>query len=44
MTWVIVPAIAALLALLAILVRTGLLRLRNSVRQSWTSLDSLLLE
>jgi len=44
MTWVIVPAIAALLALFAILIRSGLLRLRNSVRKSWASLDSLLLE
>ncbi|MGB5132576.1 MAG: LemA family protein [Steroidobacteraceae bacterium] len=44
MTWVIVPAIAALLALLVILVRSGLLRLRASVRKSWASLDELLLE
>jgi LemA protein len=44
MTWVIVPAIAALLALFAILVRSGLVRLRDSVRQSWASLDTLLLE
>ena len=44
MTWVIVPAIAALLALLAIFVRGGLLRLRDSVRKSWASLDTLLLE
>jgi len=44
MTWVIVTSIAALLALLAILVRGGLLRLRDSVRESWESLDSLLLE
>jgi len=44
MNWVIVPAIAALLALFAILIRSGLLRLRDSVRKSWTSLDSLLLE
>ena len=45
MTWVIVPAaIAVLLALLVILVRSGLLRLRDSVRNSWASLDSLLLE
>lgn len=44
MTWVIVPAIAVLLALFAILVRSGLLRLRDSVHKSWASLDSLLLE
>ena len=45
MIWVIVPAaIAALLAILVILVRSGLLRLRDTVRNSWTSLDSLLLE
>jgi LemA protein len=44
MIWVIVPAIAALLALLAILVRSGLLRLRASVQQSWAGLDALLLE
>lgn len=44
MIWVIVPAIAALPALLAILVRRGLLRLRESVRQSWAGLDALLLE
>jgi LemA protein len=44
MTWVIVPAIALLLALLAILVRSGLLRLRESVQESWAGLDSLLLE
>lgn len=44
MTWVIVPAIAALLALFAILVRSGLLRLRDSVHKSCAGLDSLLLE
>ena len=44
MTWVIVPAIAALLALFAILARNGLLQLRDSVHSSWASLDSLLLE
>jgi LemA protein len=44
MTWVIVPAIAVLLALFAILVRGGLLRLHDSVRKSWASLDSLLLD
>lgn len=44
MTWVIVPVIAALLALFAILVRSGLLRLHDSVRGSWASLDTLLLE
>ena len=44
MIWVIVPAIAVLLAFFAILVRSGLLRLRESVHQSWASLDSLLLE
>jgi LemA protein len=44
MIWVIVPAIAVLLALLAILVRSGLLRLRESVQQSWAGLDALLLE
>jgi len=44
MTWVIVPAIAALLALFAILARNGLLQLRDSVHRSWVSLDSLLLE
>ena len=44
MTWVIVPAIAALLALPAMLIRSGLLRLRASVQQSWAGLDALLLE
>ncbi len=44
MIWVTVPVIAALLVLVAILVRSGLLRLRDSVHQSWASLDSLLLE
>ena len=44
MTWVIVPAIAALLALFAFLVRNGLLQLRDSVHSSWANLDSLLLE
>jgi len=44
MTWVIVPAIAAVLVLLAIMVRSGLLRLRDSVQQSWANLDTLLLE
>ncbi|MSQ92299.1 MAG: LemA family protein [Gammaproteobacteria bacterium] len=44
MPWVIVPAIAALLALFAILARNGLLQLRDSVHSSWASLDSLLLE
>ncbi len=44
MTWVIVPAIFALLALFTILVRSGLLRLRDSVRKSWANLDALLLE
>lgn len=44
MTWVIVPAIAALLALFAFLVRNGLLQLRDSVHRSWANLDSLLLE
>ena len=44
MSWVIVPAIAALLALFAILVRSSLIGLRDSVRQSWTGLDALLLE
>ena len=44
MTWVIVPVIAALLALVAILVRSGLLQLRDSVDKSWASLDRLLLE
>jgi LemA protein len=44
MTWVIVPVIAALVALLAIQIRNGLLRLRDAVQMSWVSLDSLLLE
>jgi LemA protein len=44
MTWVIVPAVAALFALLAFLARNGLLRLRESVHESWASLDTLLLE
>lgn len=44
MTWVIVPAIAALVALFAIFARRSLISLRESVRQSWVSLDSLLLE
>jgi len=44
MIWVIVLAIAALLTLFAIFVRSGLSRLRNAVRQSWASLDALLLE
>jgi len=44
MTWVIVPAIAALLGFFAILIRSSLLRLRDAVRKSWASLDSLLLE
>ena len=44
MSWVIVPAIAALLALFAIVVRGSLIGLRNSVRQSWTGLGALLLE
>ena len=44
MTWVIVPAVAALVALLAILIRNGLLRLRDAVQRSWASLDSLLLQ
>ena len=43
MTWVIVPAIAALLALLAILVRSGLLRLRESVHSPGPA-STLLLE
>jgi LemA protein len=44
MTWVIVPAACALLALFAIFLRNSLLRLRESVQCSWASLDSLLLE
>ncbi len=44
MTWVIVPAACALLALIAIFLRSSLLTLRESVQCSWASLDSLLLE
>lgn len=44
MTWVIVLAIAALIALFAVLVRSSLNRLRDAVRQSWSGLDALLLE
>jgi LemA protein len=44
MAWVIVVAIAALVALSAIIVRAGLYRLQDAVRQSWARLDALLLE
>lgn len=43
MAWILALAIAALLALVAILLRAGLARLRESVRQSWTGLDALLI-
>lgn len=44
MSWVIVLAIAALIALFAFLVRSSLYRLHDAVRQSWSGLDALLLE
>jgi len=44
MAWIIVLAIATLLAILAIVIRSGLMRVRAEVRQSWSSLDTLLIE
>jgi len=44
MAWVIVLAIAALLALSAIIIRAGLHRLHDAVRQSWAGVDALLIE
>ena len=44
MAWIIVPLIAVLVAILALLIRSGLTRLRDDVRQSWHQLDLLLLE
>ncbi len=44
MAWIIVLAIVALCAILAILIHSGLVRLRDDVRRSWQSLDLLLLE
>lgn len=43
MAWIIVLAVAALLAFLAIVIRAGLVRLHDAVRQSWTLLDTLLI-
>lgn len=45
MAWILALAlaIAALPTLVAILLRAGLARLRESVRQSWTGLDALLI-
>ena len=44
MAWLIVLAIAALLAILATVIRSGLMRVRGEVRQSWSNLDVLLVE
>ncbi|HLG52720.1 MAG TPA: LemA family protein [Steroidobacteraceae bacterium] len=44
MVWLIVLAIATILAILAIVIRSGLMRVRGQVRQSWSGLDAILIE
>ncbi|MGQ0429943.1 MAG: LemA family protein [Gammaproteobacteria bacterium] len=42
MTWIILPALAALAVAVAIGIRRGLLRLDGNLREAWTALDAQL--